>query len=325
MQVAFLESFGWHDGQFYYSPKRRQQIRDFYESVNPALEVRFTAAGDICIDTRNGEDFGLLLARQFRASQKKFLAELGEEVDLANGVCFQCKSASRFDMLECQEAGCAVKVHRLCLTHGEGRWWCPHHVAQVNCGRVVDELQQWRCSRHRQSAVALDSRVRESVDVYATSWQKQAYLDDDSDDDLPGLVSSSESSEAESDDDTEYRPVRTMRRSDRGVRRGDRRRNECRHCDANPCSEAQLPYEEAEAVWLAPRVLGPAVTGQACGGDIQPLGGVVDDIDHLRAWVFKQAFLSNPVKTYLTLVAAGAGCGDLDSPAVDLRRFGLSV
>ena len=175
MQVAFQESFGWHDGQFYYSPKRRQQIRDFYESVNPALEVRFTAAGDICVDTRNGDEFGLLMARQFRESQKKFLVELGEEVVLTSGVCFQCKSASRFDMLECQEAGCTVKVHRLCLTHGEGRWWCPHHVAQVNCGGDADVLQPWRCGRHRQSVEALDSRVRESVDVYATGWQRQAW------------------------------------------------------------------------------------------------------------------------------------------------------
>ena len=72
---------------------------------------------------------------------------------------------------------------------------------------------------------------------------------------------------------------------------------------------------------------GPVVTGQACKGDIPPLGGagVVDDLDHLRAWVFKQAFLANPVKVYLTLVAAGAGYGDLDSPAAELRRFGLSV
>jgi hypothetical protein len=192
----------------------------------------------------------MLMARQFRQSQKKLLAELGETVDLPDGVCFQCKSASRFDMLECQEAGNTVKVHRLCLTQGQGKSWCPHHEAQVNCGGDADVLQQWRCGRHRQSEAALDSRVRESVDVYATSWQKQAYLDDDSDDDLPGLVSSSESSEAESDDDTEYRPVRTMRRSDRGVRRGDRRRNECKLCDANPCSEAQLPYEEADVCGL---------------------------------------------------------------------------
>ncbi len=35
--------------------------------------------------------------------------------------------------------------------------------------------------------------------------------------------------------------------------------------------------------------------------------------------------LANPVKVYLTLVAAGASYGDLDSPAAELRRFGLSV
>ena len=69
----------------------------------------------------------------------------------------------------------------------------------------------------------------------------------------------------------------------------------------------------------------PALHDVVCDGGIQSVGGVVDDIDHLRAWVFKQAFLSNPIKAYLTLVAAGASCGDLDAPAADLRRFGLSV
>jgi hypothetical protein len=175
------------------------------------------------------------------------------------GMCFECKSASRYDKLECDEVGCDVKVHRLCLTHGENKWWCPHHVAQISHGGDDAEAAgQWRYSRHRQTKEALNSRVRESIDGYATSWQKRAYLDSDSDDDLPGSVSSSEKSEAESDDDTKYRPVKTMRRSkNRGVRRGDRRRNECRHWDANPCSEAQLPYGEAEALWLAPRVSGP--------------------------------------------------------------------
>jgi hypothetical protein len=76
MQVAFSESFGWRDGQFYYAPKRRQQIRQFYESVNPGLVVRFTLAGDLCVDARNGEDFGMLMARQFRKSQQTLLAAL---------------------------------------------------------------------------------------------------------------------------------------------------------------------------------------------------------------------------------------------------------
>jgi hypothetical protein len=129
------------------------------------------------------------------------------------GMCFACKSASRYDKLECDEVGCDVKVHRLCLTHGENKWWCPHHVAQISHGGDDAEAAgQWRYSGHRQTKEALNSRVRESIDVYATSWQKRAYLDSDSDDDLPGSVSSSEKSEAESDDDTKYRSVRTMRR-----------------------------------------------------------------------------------------------------------------
>ena len=124
MQVAFSEGFGWQNGQYFYAPQQRQQIRDCYESV-----VRFTAAGEISVDTRNGKEFGVLLARQFRLSQQRFLAELGEQVTLTAGMCFECKSASRYDMLECDEVGCDVKVHRLCLTHGENKWWCPHHVA----------------------------------------------------------------------------------------------------------------------------------------------------------------------------------------------------
>ena len=118
--------------------------------------MRFTAAGEISVDARNGEDFGVLLARQLRLSQQRFVAELGEQVTVTAGMCFACKSASRYDKLECDEVGCDVKVHRPCLTHGENKWWYPHHVAQISHGGDDAEAAgEWRYSGHRQTKEAL--------------------------------------------------------------------------------------------------------------------------------------------------------------------------